>query len=361
MKTRWKIVIGAALVVILATSGLVVYQQLKPKGPAGGGDSMAAMDMGKDSDAMASMDTGQDQGQQDSSMSGMDMASMPGMDMGDSTPEDKNVPGYTQIQLDARKQQLIGVKTAVVGRQTLSRTIRAYGVTSHDTDLYAAQQELISANRYYRSLAGMDGQESARVIFDSARKKLAIMGYSNAQINRLIARGRSDDSLIEGGSSSRAWIYAQIYQKDLPYVKAGQRVRITSSELAGQTLYGTIDSIDTVIDPETRSIRARILTDSSAPLAHESYVDVDIEVPIGTVVALPEEAVIDSGGRQIAFVSKGDGYFEPRQLVLGRHAAGYYEVISGVRFGEKVVNSANFFIDSESQLKAATGNMSMSH
>ncbi|TCL59719.1 CusB/HlyD membrane fusion family barrel-sandwich protein [Hydrogenispora ethanolica] len=346
MKTRCKIVIGAAVAVVLAVAGLIGYHQLKPAGPAGGEDSMAAMEMGDESGP---------------AMAGMDMGAMPGMAMGESAPEDKNVPGYAPIQLDARRQQLIGVKTTVVGRQALSRTIRAYGTISHDTDLYAAQQELISANRYYHSLAGGDGQESARVILDSARKKLAIMGYSNAQINRLIARGRSDDSLIEGGSSSRVWIYARIYQNDLPYVKAGQKVRISGPELAGKTLYGTIDSLDTVLDPETRSIRARILAGSDTPLAHESYVDVDIEVPIGAVVALPEEAVIDSGGRQLAFVSQGDGYFEPRQLVLGRHAAGYYEVISGVRFGEKVVSSANFFIDSESQLKAATGNMSMNH
>ncbi len=342
MKTTWKVTLISGSVVIALVVGVAGYRYFKPQSKADS-DSMEVMTMGDD-DAMP----------------GMDMGSMPGMDMGESTPEAANVPGYKEIQLDPRKQQLIGVKTAIVNQQTLTRSIRAYGTTSHDTDLYAAQEEFLSAYRYYRSLAGNDGQTTAKLLLDSARKKLQIMGYGETQLNRLIARGQSDDSLIDGANTSRSWIYAQINQKDLPYVKAGQRARITGSEFAGQTVYGTVDSLDTVIDPETRSIRARILTDATKTIAHQSYVNIDIEVPIGTVVALPEEAVIDSGGRQIAFVSIGDGYFQPRELVLGRRAAGFYEVIAGVKVGEKVVSAANFFIDSESQLKAASGNM-MSH
>ena len=164
--------------------------------------------------------------------------------------------------------------------------------------------------------------------------------------------------MIEGRNSTRTWVYAQIYPNDLPYIQRGQRVRLSSPQLPGKIFYGVIDSLDTVVDPGNQSVRTRILAENSdGRLSHQGFVNAEIEVPIGTVLALPEEAVIDSGGRQIAFVNTGEGYFEPRELVVGRRAEGFYEVISGVKAGEKVVSAANFFIDSESQLKSATDNM----
>lgn len=355
MKTKGKRIWGVlVLIVSLGVSGIIVQSKVKSKASQAGSDSMAAMEMGNSSDSsMEGMEMGNDA----ASMPGMEMGNDSSMAMDGDTPS-SGIPGYGNVKLDARKQQLIGVKTALVEKRTLNRTIRTYGTTSHDTELYSAQQEYLSAYRYYRSLNGNDGQATAKMLLNAARRKLAIMGYSDAQIDGLAARGQSDDSLIDGAKPARTWIYAQIYQKDLPFVQRGQRVRITGSELTGSSINGVIDSLDTVIDPETRSIRARILSDANTRLTHESYVNVDIEVNVGEVAAIPEEAVVDGGGRQIAFVSQGDGYYEPRELVLGRHAEGYYEVVSGVRVGEKVVNSANFFIDSESRLKAATGNMS---
>jgi multidrug efflux pump subunit AcrA (membrane-fusion protein) len=84
---------------------------------------------------------------------------------------------------------------------------------------------------------------------------------------------------------------------------------------------------------------------------------VDIKVYVGKKLAIRDEAVLDSGKRQIAFVDKGQGYFEPRELQVGAKVENYYEVLSGVKEGERVVTSANFLIDSESKLKEAAGAM----
>ena len=95
------------------------------------------------------------------------------------------------------------------------------------------------------------------------------------------------------------------------------------------------------------------LDNADLRLKPEMYVTAEIRVLRGERLAIPGDAVLDSGGEQIAFVAKGDGYFEPRVLRLGERADGYVEVLEGVAEGEQVVVSANFMVDSESQLKAA--------
>lgn len=351
---KLKIILGVLLALVIAAAGFTLVANNffgKDHAVSSSGDTMEALEMEEDS--MTEMEMSGD------SMDGMEMGggSMAGMEMEGS--HGKTVAGYTPITVDARKQQLIGVKTEAVNTRKLTRMIRAYGTVSHDPELYAVQQEYLSAYQYYQSLAGSDDQATAKLLLDSARKKLAILGYGEAQIKRLLAQGRTDDALIESAGSTRAWVYLQIYPNDLPYVRRGQSVRILGAGLRDKNIYGRIDSLDTVADPDTRSARARVLVQNADPaMIHESYVDAEIEVVMGTVLTVPEEAVIDAGNRRIAFVSQGEGYFEPRELVLGRRAGGFYEVISGVAVGEKVVSSANFFIDSESQLKAAVGNMS---
>ena len=99
-------------------------------------------------------------------------------------------------------------------------------------------------------------------------------------------------------------------------------------------------------------IRALVATPDEA-LRPETFVHVTIHVPLGEKVAVPENAVLDTGEHQIVFVVAGEGRFEPRAVELGREAQGYYEVLRGVEPGERVVTSANFLIDSESRFRSA--------
>jgi len=264
------------------------------------------------------------------------------------------VEGHAVVTLDAARRQTIGVRTEPVARRALTRTLRSYGNISHDTDLYGAQQEYLSAWHYLQD-AKKNGANpgAAEGLLSAARKKLVILGYSEGQLSALERAGVSDESLIVG-HGRRAWIYAQIYENDLPYVHPGQVVRIQEPSRPGQAFAGTIQSMDTRVNPETRSVTARILAEHpGATMIHDSYVQVLISVPLGEVLAIPDSAVLDSGIRVLAFVSGPDGTFEPRELVVGRRGEGYFEVLSGVREAESVVVKANFLIDSESQLQAA--------
>jgi multidrug efflux pump subunit AcrA (membrane-fusion protein) len=104
-----------------------------------------------------------------------------------------------------------------------------------------------------------------------------------------------------------------------------------------------------------------LVKDTEGVFKPEMYVNVKIKSPTGSYLSVPEEAIMDTGTKNIAFVDKGDGYFEPRYVVLGAKIDEYYVVQFGLLEGEKVVTNANFLIDSESQLKAAIGQMSAAH
>ena len=109
-----------------------------------------------------------------------------------------------------------------------------------------------------------------------------------------------------------------------------------------------------MLDPKTRSIQVRAeVEDLEHKLKPEMFVNVNIKIEIGERLAMPQEAVMDTGERQMVFVAKPEGYFESRQVRLGNKAGDYYEVIAGVNEGEEVVSSGNFFVDSESRLKSA--------
>jgi Cu(I)/Ag(I) efflux system membrane fusion protein len=92
-------------------------------------------------------------------------------------------------------------------------------------------------------------------------------------------------------------------------------------------------------------------------LKPEMYANVEIKVHLGSKLAVPEGAIIDTGLRQMAIIDKGSGYFEPREVKVGAKVDGYYEVIKGLKAGERVVTSANFLIDSESKFREAIGGM----
>ncbi|MCX5886374.1 MAG: efflux RND transporter periplasmic adaptor subunit, partial [Proteobacteria bacterium] len=112
------------------------------------------------------------------------------------------------------------------------------------------------------------------------------------------------------------------------------------------------------LDQTSRTLKVRFeLPNPQGKLKPEMYANVDIKIDLGKRLAIKDEAVLDTGKRQIAFVDKGDGYFEPRELKLGSKVENYYAVLSGLTEGERVITSANFLIDSESKLKEAAGAM----
>ena len=265
--------------------------------------------------------------------------------------------GYAAVLLTPQKQQLIGVTTAPATRTSITKTIRTVGRVAYDPDLYQTQAEYLqSLAALARAQAGgvPEAAAEAQRFVDASHTKLRLMGLSQELIEEMASWEGPDKSLLLSDPTGRVWVYAPVYEFELPLVQVGQTLAIDTAALPGQTLEGVIRSIDSVLDPATRSARVRaVLTDPEGRLKPEMFVNATIVVQLGEVLSVPENAVFDTGTDKIVFVDKGQGVFEPRRVVLGVKADGAYEVKEGVAEGEPVVTSGNFLIDSESRLKAA--------
>jgi Cu(I)/Ag(I) efflux system membrane fusion protein len=275
------------------------------------------------------------------------------------------VEGLASVAISEEKQQLIGVKTAIVKNQKLIFDVRASGRVAHDPELYTAiveyRQTLSSRNvpASKNSTAEQGSVQQDDSLIDSSAIRLKHLGLSNAQIMELSKSSQTFTNLIlVGEPGGTVWIYAQIYMSEIGIVKSGQIMEVTSVAFPGKKFYGKIRAVDNYLDAESRTLRVRAeVSNPEGLLKPDMYTDVVIHVDFGEKLAVPEEAVIDTGTRQIVFVKTGQGVYEPRQIQTGHNAEGYNEIISGLKAGEEVVTSANFLIDSESQLKSAIQGM----
>jgi Cu(I)/Ag(I) efflux system membrane fusion protein len=147
------------------------------------------------------------------------------------------------------------------------------------------------------------------------------------------------------------WVWADVNEDEIPLVAVGQEARIEVASAPGERA-GKVSYLQPTVDAATRTLRVRFDVDNAdEALKPGMYATVTIERPLGEVLALPEEAVIDTGVRKVVFVEVSDGLFQPREVKLGRKGAAHYEILSGLEADEKVVISAQFLLDSESRLR----------
>ncbi|MBI5210077.1 MAG: efflux RND transporter periplasmic adaptor subunit [Elusimicrobia bacterium] len=264
------------------------------------------------------------------------------------------VEGQGSILLSEERRQMIGLKSEPVRRRDLTATVRASGKVAYDPDLYNALSEYREAVRARDSVKDSpypDAVERADALVAASTLRLRQFGLTGGQIAES-AKTAAPTNLLIGGSS--VWVYAQIYEYEIGLIKPGMGAAITAAAYPGRSFGGTVRSLDPIVSAETRTLRARLeVPDPDGVLKPEMFINAEIKVPLGRLLALPESALLDTGERKLAFVDLGEGRIEPRVLRVGRKAEGYHELLSGMKEGEKAVTSANFLIDSESKLKAA--------
>jgi Cu(I)/Ag(I) efflux system membrane fusion protein/cobalt-zinc-cadmium efflux system membrane fusion protein len=155
---------------------------------------------------------------------------------------------------------------------------------------------------------------------------------------------------------SSVWVSAQIFQSDLGRIKPGDPASVTVDAYPGQTFNGRVRDILPQVDMNTRTARVRIaLANPGLKLKPGMYVNVALQVPLGRQLVVPGSAVLHAGLRQLVFVSGGEGVFQPREVQTSAQAGDKVIITKGLKAGERIVISAGFLIDSESQLQAAAG------
>ena len=158
---------------------------------------------------------------------------------------------------------------------------------------------------------------------------------------------------------SRVWVYVDVYEYELPWIKLGDEAEIRLQGVPGRPFKGRVSYIYPYAEAKTRTIRVRLeFANPKGLLRPDMFTDVTIKASRQVdAVVIPAEAVVRSGTREQVFVVRGPGKFEPREVALGVTSDGYTQVLKGVSEGEQVVTSAQFLIDSESKLREATAKM----
>ncbi|PIR17197.1 MAG: hypothetical protein COV46_05250 [Deltaproteobacteria bacterium CG11_big_fil_rev_8_21_14_0_20_49_13] len=244
----------------------------------------------------------------------------------------------TSVTISLDRQQLIGVKTDIIKKAGAIKEIRTVASVAFNPELAVAQTEYLEAKKM--------GDNS---LASAAHDRLIILGMNDKEIKNL---KKAQRGLFLPGKD--ALIYPIIYEYELPFVKTGGDVTV---ELPGNRTYkGIIRSIDTVIDPATRSARLHVeIKDVSDTLNPLSFGNAKIKIALGERLLVPKSAVISTGERNIIFMVHDGTHFMPMDIKLGAELEDNYVVEDGLSEGDTVVTSANFLIDSESKLKAAIG------
>lgn len=260
-------------------------------------------------------------------------------------------------------------------------------LTLYSPDLLSTQEEYLLAKRSQEKLKASSLAEVRKTgegLVVSARKRLLLWNITEEQIRELEERGKPweyltiyapmngvvtrregtkgmrvtpEMTLYEIADLSTVWILADVYESELSYIKNGQEADVTVAAYPGETFKGKIVYIDPFLNPQTRIVRARLeLPNPNLKLKPEMFTQVELKSPLGKGLLIPESAVLDSGLRKIAFVDKGMEMYEPREI-KARRIDNDYLVQEGLTAGEKIVTSANFFIDSESKLMASANMM----
>ena len=258
--------------------------------------------------------------------------------------------------------------------------------TIYSPDLAATEREYLVAKQNQQRVAGSTVPgvaESAVSLLDAAAERLKQWGVPPREIARLESTGQVQqelqvDSPVAGYITERnalpnltvqpetrlysvadlstVWIFAEVFQNDLGRIKVGDRATLTVDTYPGRNFEGRVNFIYPQVDMTTRTARVRLIfPNPGLKLTPGMFVNAVLQVRAGTQLVIPASGVLQSGTRQVVFVNRGGGYLEPREVELGARAGEDFVVLKGLKEGEEIVTSANFLVDSESQLQAALG------
>lgn len=297
------------------------------------------------------------------------------------------------LQVDERRQHTVAPKfEGWIQRLYVDTTGAAVRrgdvlIEVYSPDLVSAQQEYAIALKGVQALEAADAatQASMQRLVEGSLQRLRHLDIAEPELRRLMQDGTArpalalrspaggvvlekpavagmrfmpGDVLYRIADLSSLWLLADVFEQDLGRVRVGQAVTIRIEAYPEREYRGKVVFVYPTVAPETRTAKIRVeVPNPGGQLKPSMYAS--LEVLAGDararVVSVPDSAVLDTGTRRIVIVERGEGLFEPREVRLGARGEGYVEVREGVKEGERVVVSANFLIDAESNLKAALG------
>ncbi len=337
-------------------------------------------------------------------------------------PLEPATPARGEVTIDARRQQLIGVRTALVQRTSISQEVRAAGIVRYDEtrqaeistkvdgwirdlradytgrtisrgerlftlyspQLLTAQNEYLLARRGHSRAADAElpsVREYADRLVEAARERLLRWDLTAADIEDLEQRGQATDTVpfrslvggtivekmaVEGmrvmagmtlfrvADLSVVWVEADVPEQDIAVIRVGQPANVTLDAYPDEPLVGKATYVYPTVDEKTRTAKVRFqFANRGGRLKPGMFATVHLTGRGTTGLTVPADAVLEAGPDQLVFIALGEGRFEPRPVKVGRRIGDQVEIASGLNEGELVATGAAFFLDSESQLRAA--------
>ena len=254
----------------------------------------------------------------------------------------------------------------------------------YSPELVSTQEEYLLALKAVRSLGDSEFPEiaqSARSLLEATRQRFSLWDITPDHIQDLEQTGKVLRTLpLHAPSSgyvlhmavregmhvtpamelyaladlSSVWVLADVYEYEIPLVELGQEATVTLSYFPGQTFKGKVTFVYPILEAKTRTVKVRFqLPNPKWALKPGMFANIDLHIPRGKRLVIPNTAVLDSGTEQLVFIDRGQGMFEPRKVTVGVRTRDAYEILDGIKAGEMVVTRGNFLVDSESNLKAA--------
>ena len=317
------------------------------------------------------------------------------------------------VSIDPTLVNNLGVRTAIAERGTLPRRIETVGYIGYDEDtLQHVHTRVEGWIERLAATASGDPVEKGQLLFElysptlvnaqqeylaalasnneglrsASRDRLRALGVTDREIRRLESERKAServrvyadtDGVIaqlgvrEGmfvtpatevmsiAQLDKVWVVAEVFERQSAWVQAGQNATVELDYLPGTTLEGTVDYVNPELDPKTRTLKVRLRFDNTgARLLPNMFARVVIDgLPINNIVHVPREAVVRGGSSNRVVIDLGDGRFESRQVLVGIESGDRVAIRRGLREGERVVTSAQFLIDSESNIDGALGRM----
>lgn len=349
-------------------------------------------------------------------MPGMGMGSM-----SEESEAPSSVPGHATVTISSEIQQRIGVTTGQVEREPLRMSVRTVGIVRpNETKLARVHLKTEGwAEKLFVNFTGQKvrkgdpllaiyspqflttqqeylnaSQGSQKSLAELARQRLELWDVPPEVIEELERTGKSTRTLTLASpltgtvleknvlekeyvtpqkelyvlaDLSTVWVQAKVYEYELPHVELGQPATATLPPLPDQKFTGKVVFIQPTVEESTRTVQVRIeLSNKDGLLKPGMFANVEIQHTMGEGLLVPTAAVIRTGERDIAYLVKSEGRFVPVEVKISpfrfeadNTAGGRFQVLEGLKAGDRVVTSANFLIDSESRLRLGGGMMNM--
>jgi membrane fusion protein, copper/silver efflux system len=222
-----------------------------------------------------------------------------------------------------------------------------------------AADDLVSASRRRLELWGMTAPQIEHIAAGQSNPDVTIYsGASGTVVERKVTQGQyvnAGDVLYSVADLSTIWVKADVYESDLPQIRAGQPVEISSDALSGKTIHGSVEFIEPQASVETRTVAVHVhVANPGMRLRPGMFVRAVFNERQENALVIPRSAVLDTGTRKLVYVAKQNGVFEAREVQTGTPNNDLFPVLSGVKAGERVVTNGNFLVDSQTRL---TGGM----